>query len=153
MNEKTDDLSTIKDFLNQMASQNNRCTAAPYFYVIRERKKLLAPLENSVISFFYSPDVNKKFYDWEEVEKFINENSDDGYSIEDFLECGEQEISIEHGMFLTFTDAENHLKENYYHYDESAYIYIKHAWRTPGLKRFLKSLFNYFDVEKGNQSL
>jgi hypothetical protein len=143
----------IKEFLQQMASQNNRGTAAPYFYVIRERKKLPAPLENSDVSFFYSPDANKKFYDWEDVEKFINENSDDGYSIKDFLEYGEQEISIEHGMFLTFTDAENHLKKNYYHYDDDAYIYAKHAWRAPELKGFLKSLFSYFGIEKGNLDL
>jgi len=34
----------IKEFLQKMASQNNRGTASPYFYVIRDKKTLLAPL-------------------------------------------------------------------------------------------------------------
>lgn len=43
-------------------------------------------------------------------------------------------------MFLTEKSAANHLKENYYHYDDTAHTYAMTAWRSPEVEKLIKIL-------------
>jgi len=87
----------------------------------------------------------------EEEKEFFNDRMENAeYDLEkcDYIDQWE-----ERGMFLTETDAKNHLKANYYHYSEDAHTYVKHSWRAPDLKKFFQALYKYFSLEKGNLDL
>ena len=54
-------------------------------------------------------------------------------------------------MFLTETDANDHLRRNKHHYSKDAATYVEHAWRAPELEQFLKALLEYFEIRKEGQ--
>lgn len=43
-------------------------------------------------------------------------------------------------LFLTYADAEKHLKENDYHYSEDAHPYAMTAWRSPRMEKLIAIL-------------
>jgi len=160
---------SIKEFLTKMAQQNNRCTAAPYFYVIRTSKKVPAYSGCGEFIEYYDPEDPEEIYD--SIEGYITKQKE-YQEYDDMLEIEKEEFDIkmedaeyelekvelnyeweEKGMFLTETDAKNHLESNYYHYSKDAHTYVKHSWRAPELKTFFQDLFEYFEIEKGNLDL
>lgn len=135
------DVSVIKNFLTKMATQDNRGTAHPFFYVIRTKVAHPAPLDNCDEVKWYWDDHS---YDTlEEAEAAIK---DSGLR-EEPNEYGVKYHWEHRGMFLTEDDAETHLKLNHYHYSPDAYTYVEHAWRAPELTKFLKALFEHFEIE------
>lgn len=98
----------IKDFLQEMVNQDNRGTAFPIFYVIRDFRK-----------------------------EFVDDGVD--YELKPYI--------VENSLFLTESDAENHLKQNSYHYSKEAHTYVMHACRAPALSDFFKALFEYFNIK------
>lgn len=159
----------IGEFLKNMAGQDNRCTAAPYFYVIRTKVK--RPTSSGCGDWieYYDPedpectfesyeDYVEKQKEWSEYNEMIEDDK------EDFdLKMEKMKYSLgsieyvndwaEKGMFLTETDAKRHLEANHYHYSPDAHTYVKHAWRAPELKEFFQALYKYFSLEKGNLDL
>lgn len=140
----------IKEFLQQMADQDNRSTATPIYYVIRTEVEDPAPVENCDYTRWYLED--ESYESLEELEFSLNEG---GYSVEEIKELKReaQEYGIrkrwsERGMFLTETDAKDHLKLNYYHYSSNAHTYVHHAWRAPELAEFFTNLFAHFEIKK-----
>lgn len=141
-------IERIKQFLTEMATQDNRCTATPFYYVIRTEVEDIAPVENCSYSRFYWQDSS---YDSkEELEKQLR---DDDCS-EDFIknalreatEYGVRKRWEERGMFLTESDAKDHLRRNHYHYSHNAHDYVHHAWRAPALEQFVRDLFEHFEI-------
>lgn len=155
-----DDISTYKDpnlevienFLSKMRNQDNRCTAAPYFYVIRTEVKDWAPLDNcDEVKYYWQDHTYDSIAD---VKKSCKEN---GFSKEETQNALRevQEFGIKYrwehrGMFLTETDAKEHLRLNHYHYSHNAHTYVDHAWRAPELSAFFEALFAHFQIPKGN---
>lgn len=146
----------IKSFLEKMAKQDNRATAAPYFYVIRtEVEEAGIDPDNADVVRYYDPENYEYTYDSkEDARKQLKE---DGYSAREIDEIvdrlekyGIRKRWEKRGMFLTEEDAERHLKLNYYHYSHNAHTYVDHAWRAPELKDFFEALFKEYGVEKGN---
>ena len=139
----------IKKFLQQMKDQDNRSTAFPYFYVIRTEKEVDCNVDNAdETKVYWQGDT----YDsMEEVEKYCQEAEYSEEETRDALreatEYGVRKVWQKKGMFLTETDAENHLKRNHYHYSSNAHTYVDHAWRAPELEGFFKNLFEYFEVK------
>ena len=43
-------------------------------------------------------------------------------------------------MFLTNKSCKEHIKANYYHYDEDAHSYAMTAWRSPEVTKLFKIL-------------
>lgn len=138
----------IKNFLKQIATQDNRGTALPYFYVIRTEVEDSAPLENCDETKVYWND--QSFDSMEDLEKDLTENGYDEEAIKEAMneacEYGIKKRWDERNMFLTEQDAENHLIANNYHYSHNAHTYVKHAWRAPHLAEFMKALTEHFGV-------
>lgn len=141
-------LKTIKDFLIEYKTQDNRGTAFPIYYTILDYEKEFIPSDSGE-PFIFSEDG---LLSYEEYCK-DNENIDP----EKFLSLpgiyyGEmRQRSFQRGIFLTESDAEEHLKANHYHYSEKAHTYVCHAWRAPKLKTFLEALMAFFDINKGEE--
>lgn len=143
----------IKEFLTKIAKQDNRATAAPYFYVIRTEVERQAPVENC--------EYTKLYWDGDEYDSKEDiveslEGCSEEYIETALYEATEYGISkewVEKGMFLTEDDAKEHLRRNHYHYSSNAHTYVKHAWRAPELESFFKALFLEYKIDTGNLDL
>lgn len=100
------DIEFLKEFMNKINSQNNRCTATPYYFVVREQEEVLDGDGNFA-----------ELYRW-----------------------------VDKGIFFTEEAANNHIKQNYYHYNNPR-TYVKHAFRNPEMKRLFKAIGNITGVE------
>lgn len=139
----------IKTFLTKMATQDNRSTAHPFFYVIRTKVEDHAPIENCDRTRFYWQDSSYDSLD--EISGYCKKmdysDIETQQAIAEAQEYGIKDRWVNRGMFLTEDDAESHLKLNHYHYSPDAHSYVEHAWRAPELSGFFKALFEYFNIE------
>jgi len=135
----------IVEFLTEMATQDRVATADVFYYTIQTRVLRETSKDNaSVVKLFYN---DEEYDDKDDIKMHV---SPDEY-FEDFIEyryfCKEWNSR---GMFLTKSDAENHLEANRHHYSSDAHVFVSHAWRAPKLKQFFEDLFEYFNVKKTN---
>lgn len=138
----------IKEFLTKMSTQDNRATEFPYFYVIRDRIFREAPM-NACDEIRFRYEENYYFSRDEIVEDLASYGLEENQLKRELSRIREVGIKFDwkaSGMFLTESDAENHLKANQHHYSSEAHTYIEHAWRAPELKEFLLALFSYFEI-------
>ena len=144
----------IKKFLNQMSSQDNRGTASPYYYTIRDKRKVAAVQGCGDGVEYHCHEDETTFDSREAAKQYYLENEYTAEVAEKEAEAlNEFEYkweSFDRGMFLTETDAKEHLRRNYYHYHKDACTYVAHSWRAPELKEFFTALFKYFDIPRGN---
>ena len=139
----------IKDFLQKMVDQDNRATAFPYFYVIRSEVEDSAPVDNCDYTKWYWQDGS-----YNSLAEITQSCKEMGWSEEETkaakkeaCEYGVKKRWEKIGMFLTETDAKEHLRLNHYHYSKNAHTYVAHAWRAPELSEFFANLFKHFQVE------
>lgn len=154
-----DNKEIIVNFLQKMATQDNRGTAFPFFYVIKDYKNEFVLDENNFygdsVPYFMDDEGHSltfEEYNKERLELDEPQLTEDEFENLDNIYIGHfREVSfiVENTLFLTETDAENHLKQNYYHYSPKAHTYVMHAWRANELTEFLKALFSYFEVKNG----
>jgi len=157
----------LQNFIKEINEQDNRCTATPYFYVIRTANWVSSYNEGEgdrVVlcgceGFEYFAETEEELFG-----KFIEGSKDeypeikkmDEFELKDFLE--EKEYSIywekkewkEECCFFTETEANEHLRLNDYHYSKDAHIYVKHFWRAPMVKKFFESVAILCDIEHKN---
>lgn len=140
-------LKIIKDFLTEYKNQDNRGTCFPIYYTIADYETL----------FFPDSDGEPFFYDGEEVLDYKEYKATDDITLEEFKKMPEvfygqkKETIVRKGIFLTESDAEEHLKNNKHHYSAKAHTYVCHAWRAPKLAAFLEALMAFFEIEGGDK--
>lgn len=136
----------LKNLVKEIDSQDNRATAAPYYYVIQARKERIAPPGDKGDKTLYWHDGEymeaddwAESLDFESKEKFI-EWWGNKYPYEEPLEInyymGDPEQS---NIFFTEKACHKHIKQNHYHFTEPR-SYIKHAWRNPEIEQLFKSI-------------
>lgn len=139
----------IKTFLTKMSEQDNRHTAAPFYYVIRTEKEVPAYDGFGDVKYHYGDEA---YESEEEIIQYLEDNGYDEKEIEkEMREVQEFWVTkewAEKGMFLTEEDAKLHLKKNHYHYSSNAHTYVNHAWRAPYLEEFLNALFDHFEIKR-----
>lgn len=123
----------IKEFLKVMAEQDNRGTAAPYYYTIRWTKSW----EDEIC-------VPEDVSEWDDLPLSRQEEERELRKA-----LGERAGGVvkTKGMFLTEEDAESHLSANNYHYPPHAKVYLEYAWRSPQMEAFFAALFYHFDID------
>lgn len=142
------DLEFLRTLVHEMKTQENHCTASPYFYSVRTWRKMAQPSgfgEKEVWVDWRGPD---SFYSFEDYQKFMIECCDFKGSEEELRErFGEldqySETLIEefHNVFLTQKGYEEHMRlngHNYHHSDEKPSFFIKHAFRNPEIETLFK---------------
>lgn len=145
------DINTIKTFLTEMATQDNRGTASPFYFVIRSKKHQLVPIDcGEKATFSYRGEM---YSSEEEIRDIFGEDKVAAdAAVSEAEEFGLKEYWEEHCMFLTESDAKSHLNKNHYHYSDDAHIYVKHCWRAPAIKDFFESLNRHFEIKKVDNS-
>lgn len=73
----------------------------------------------------------------DEIQEWLEETGYDEYTVISYKTIPK---IYENVMFLTQTDAELHLRANYYHYSEDAHTYAMTAWRSRRVEELIKIL-------------
>lgn len=157
-----DHKNIVAEFISQMNSQDNHCTATPYYFCIRSRvygpsyheedyDRLAAVNDDGLIDSDESINgLCKKLVENELLtdSDLMDEDGDelDDFDLRSMLE--DKKIQVfsekagweESGVFFTETDAKNHLERNSHHYSADAHTYVKHCFRAPELEQFFKSV-------------
>jgi len=148
---------TIKKFLEQMSTQDNRGTAFPIFYVVLSSR--WAPTAEGCGD--RTRYANKEYYEdiisqeeWEklpetkeDIEGELDKDSNELLCQEDYDAFDEKIVWDEHRMFLTETDAERWLKDNAHNLSPDAHTYVKCAKGADEFVEFLLALFEHFGVQ------
>lgn len=164
----TKEKKIIVDFLNEIATQNNRSTAFPIYYTIQDKKAVRSGEDYDYAEKLtkYQLQYDDDYEQWLDYEQYITflrmtpyqRREEYGYDREiDSDWDDESDICYEihyfqweeehKGMFLTEKDAKAHLESNYYHYHADARTYVHHAWRAPYLEEFIEALFKEYDID------
>jgi hypothetical protein len=153
-------LEFIKNLSKEMLSQDRRCTADPYFYIIRaEEVRVVPDGYGDEVRYLWDNDEMTR----EELLKLINEdpgvagtrnnkevframNDDDKIAATIFYQDGIvtehtvvtiKYIPENHNVFLTEKACHKHMENNHYHF-KKPFSYVNHAWRNPELEQLFK---------------
>lgn len=167
---KKEDLEFLSDLQQELKTQEIDSQAAPRFWVVRqwERKVTDSSFADGVVLIDIEGGEHIDFYDDCNMQDFVNhmkehrpedwENIDTNYGyhemadlieiimenecLDDFIIYSYEEVPVikENTMFLTKQEAKDHIKSNYYHYNNSVHTYAMTAWRAPKVERLLKIL-------------
>ena len=133
----------IKALIKEIDNQDNRCTASPYFYVIREKKTRPAHFGcGDYIGYFYDGETFDKqdlmntfeLKSEDAFEEFIDSND---FEILDFT-CSHEDAEMSN-VFFTEKACHDHIENNHYHFRDPK-SYVKHAWRNPEIQNIIKAL-------------
>lgn len=145
MSDDVQNLKIIKDFLTEIKTQYRRGNRAPVYFTIMDYDTEFVH-DRSGEPYLYQPDDGKmvSYYDYRrENEKTTLEEF---LSLPDIVYGFMQARGFQRGMFLTESDAEEHLRKNYYHYSPKAHTFVDTIYRAPKLEAFLSALMEFFDI-------
>ena len=166
----------IKEILNDISSQDNRATASPYCYVIKETEKIPTLEGYSVDGHFYNCSESGKTFDdiedlIEHIKSYYADDIDweDQYGIkleeldEKDIDCFDilydlnietihyrtiHKVSDSTPIFFTEKEAKKYLKNQAHNLSDGAYDYIKYC----GQSQVIKDIFQYLEESVAEQS-
>lgn len=163
-----DDIQFLKDLGTELKTQDNRCTAKPLIFQIREEKNIVGmDLDYSDDTVLLIGDEYHEFYEVEDAIEFLldcdylesddleDEEFNDLAELYEFLDARDMDYITLTGVskedsfkefFLTAKACDNHIKMNHYHYKKPD-SYAKHAWRSPELERLLEIVEKFAEEE------
>ncbi len=137
----------MKDLAQKMKKQDNRSTASPHLYMIREKYKEYNLHGEGEFSEYVCEGES---YDKDQVIEYMRENYLEDLTDEECMEKAEEDGYVEYtynletrfsetnpNVFLTEDAAKKHLKLNNYHF-HGGFDYIIHAWRNPEMEMLFK---------------
>ena len=145
MADDVQNLKIIKEFLTEYRTQYRRGNRAPIYFTIMDYYTEFVP-DRSGDPYLYQPDDGTmlSYRDYrKEYEKISLEEFE---SLPDIVYGFKEEKSFRRGLFLTESDAEEHLRKNYYHYNPKAHTFVETVCRAPKLEAFLSALMEFFDI-------
>lgn len=162
----TEDIQFLKELSHELKTQDNRCTASPYYYSILEKKRRygndLINRDGRVIVFSDGGDITefdledknldelKEFIIDFEYEDDIQRTINDITSIDELAEYIAYDLNINNewdiyeyeyydhysNIFLTDKAIKQHIISNGHHY-ENPMTYLHHSFRNLELERLL----------------
>lgn len=137
-------LETIKSFLKEYKTQYRRGNAMPIYFTIMDYYTCFVQGQCGE-PYLYE---DGKFLSYERyIDKHnISITEEDFMYLPDVVYGYMEERSYQRGVFLTESDAEEHLQKNYYHYGPNAHTFVETAFRSPKLEAFLSALMEFFNI-------
>ncbi len=149
---KTEAMDFLKELVKEIDSQDNRCTADPYYYTIQTKEWRPVPdgcsgPHGESREIWVENGDNSTFDSKEELIKQLKENSDEDITDkeieniieEDYTQYTEGAFDKYENFFLTEKACEKHIKLNAYHYNEP-HSYVDHTWRNPEIENLIKAI-------------
>lgn len=164
------DIEFLAKLQEEMKTQSHDCQAAPRFWVVAQTEKRIGNRDSNDGCVVINGEGTELGETIEEVKSFLKENLDeddyeslnleefdedsDLYEIANHLEhaypgAGYQEwyylnehVIKESTFFLTKRECKEHIKANYYHYNDTVHTYAMTAWRSPQVETLYEILEN-----------
>ena len=157
----------------EMRTQDNRCTAPPHFFQIRERKKVYDWGLNGEHQIFVcdeleidsAEDLIEYYLDLksdlsEDAEKKVIDEIRDlwerdfWFDLEDWAEENCPDLKrlsysweyVYHNSFFTAKACQDHIERKNYHYNQGT-DYLNHGWRNPEMELIYNFLLSLSDGE------
>ena len=155
ISEKT--FAFIKSLAHELKTQDNRATANPRFYQIREMEKIVGfDLDYTDEREWISSDgidcfTFKEALEFEKYDK-PTKTSKQIIKAEEYLKhIGYSEVGIGYkttykNCFLTEKAINSHIEQNYYHYKNPT-TYLEYAFRNPELEKVINLIL---EIDKEN---
>lgn len=158
-----DSLKFLQDLCNKLNTQDQRSTATPVGYVIRQKIREICP-EGYQDGCMIWDNEGTTIYDTDSKEDWKVFFPEDSFNIDwnivnTLVDLYEQVPSSEYNfgyytweekldtnLFLTEEAIKKHLELNYYHY-KNADTYAIYLWRNPEMEQLLKILFQITGIE------
>jgi hypothetical protein len=160
------DIEFLRDLQLELNTQDDDSQAAPRFWTVgdyrwvecndgnEERYSVYHPNagESHEINYFLAQVLDKEELSNEALEAFKEIGCEDSAHewILEYYEDGaslhpekKEHLIRENTMFLTKSEAKQHIKSNHYHYTDEAHTYAMTAWRAPKVERLLKILSEF----------
>lgn len=148
----------LLEISKEMQTQDNRCTASPYYACIQTKEKNYRQDCDGEVIVYHTDDYDSEF-DFDELKQYCEDRDieipedldwDDHYDVNDFISENTTLIQGSYdwkyktqNVFFTTKACENHIKQNHYHYNDPR-SYIEYAFRNPEMEliqKFLLSLY------------
>ncbi|MDH6670192.1 hypothetical protein M2277_000836 [Paenibacillus sp. LBL] len=160
------DIEFLKSLQSELNSQVNDCQASPRFWVVGDYRWVECSQDNAERFSVYLPSAGESY----ELNGYLQEIKEDkelsGEAYEDFEDIGCEDSALEwiqtyqdedahlcperkehfvreNTMFLTKSEAKQHIELNHYHYTKEAHTYAMTAWRAPAVERLLQILHEF----------
>lgn len=142
-----EDLQFLRELAHELRTQNNCGTAAPYFYVVRTWKELVAPPgygDREVVVDYNGGDA-RVFVDEKGAKTELTELLKDD-ELEEALErlehFGMHKVEESRNVFFTRKGYDEHMRLNDHNYGgttcQDPHPYVEHAFRNPEIRRLLE---------------
>lgn len=163
-----EDIQFLKELQNELKTQEDDGQAAPRFWVIMDYKweiteegyhdriSLYNPntCETETFDEYIDEIINgdrRYEFDDEQIEELQDIKDYFQDELEDWIKANdnreyyflyEKEVSfiVQDTLFLTKSEAKQHLEKNSHHYSDKAHIFAMTAWRAPKMERLMKIL-------------
>ena len=165
-----DTVKFLKELANEIKGQDNRATAAPYFYVIQGLREYAAADGCGDETGYYDPDVCASYTEdemQERYEEWLYEQVDEDeeptkadrllHTFQEYLNAFDIQTydigyhEVEENVFLTEKGVRQHMdlnRHNYRHYNKlTEKGYVKHAFRNPEMEKLMKAIMVFGDVQ------
>lgn len=150
----TEDIDFLKNLQNEMNTQDTVCQASPRFWVVAQEEWIITDDEYCEETHYFKdgedygdfPKFLNRLIDTEEYEDSLSdlESIDDfpQYIQDDFYEkpVRKEHVIQSNTFFLTKKEAEEHIRRNHYHYNETVHTYAMTAWRSPEVEKLYELL-------------
>lgn len=145
--------SFLKDLIHRMNTQDNRSTAAPYFYVVRRVKWRLTQHGYGVgttrtvrVDFNGDPTTfhsKEEFVQW--AKNYYDGDPDKNIESlwEELEEFTEERYFEDENVFFTEDAYQEHVRLNGHNLERGCseyYSYVKHAFRNPELSKMFEAI-------------
>ena len=161
-------VDTLHATFTEIATQDNRATAAPYYYQIQDEEEIeVAPSDADHHTYsladediYGAPSIDEVKKTWLENRGVASEEELDANEKATYNEIahavtkrGIRKVKQHSRLFFTEREAKEHLAANKHHYSHGAITYVSHAWRAPEVAAVWKAMFGLLKIDKGNCSL
>lgn len=166
--EHKEELEYCHDFITKYFRQDNRCTAYPIYFCIRDIEYVSAyhfsdadryvmvtdegitAVGDTLDDLFEYIHVELKGYRfpgyWEDGVYFDEGSVEEFAMLNDIVGIfGESKKEVFKGFFLLEQEAIDHLAANSHHYASNAEVYCNHGWRAPQTEKFFNDLSRVLD--------
>ena len=147
------ELEAIKKIANRIKNQDTQGkifgTKAPHWFLLQDVEKRFNFNDEGMFFVYYDGDIEYFGDCYKDIYNEIVEDSNHGEVPKHLLETIESEsksFDYEYEtkrIFYTFEGAEEHLKQNNYHYSPKVRIVCDHAWRDPEAELIHKLLLSF----------
>lgn len=141
---KQESVKVLKELMTEINRQDNRCTAAPYYYVI-QTQEFVEDCDGEEHYFLDGEEVTNEELNELTIQE-LEDNYGEGATVDSVIEeCFVRHMSLRYvdgydsSIFLTEKAANEHIRLNKHHYNNPQ-TYVKYFWRCPEIEKLFEAI-------------